>query len=326
MTAVTRGPSPRRAASAPRRIALLSATVAVLVAAGAVQGVAAASPSASVAPDASDPGEPGGISLQAWLDAPIPVDATVGERVDIGATVWDPAAGELAATTGSYVRIHPATGSAEPEEGPSRSDWPGHLVASVRIPAGGAGRVEIGFEAEECRDDGGCQMIRVPFANGGVGPPPEAPRALLVVAGFQQFSEAAVAGVSLPLEVAVSPRGNWPIEQLGLPDRLVVTATRLRGPQLATAEVRSTGTAGIYGGTIVVPEAAETVLQVAIPGTGTDSATIATSTTRIQVEAAPTSSAPSSETPSAPPWPWIVGGLVAAALGALVIRKAFADL
>ena len=62
--------------------AILAAGWLAVVAAGAALGASAA-PSAEPGPDQLD------ANVEAWLDVPIPADATVGEPYAFGVTMWN---------------------------------------------------------------------------------------------------------------------------------------------------------------------------------------------------------------------------------------------
>jgi hypothetical protein len=318
--------------STPVRAAARFALIAIVI--GLTDGaslVAAASPSPSVAspsPSEEPPPEPGS-GVQVWLDEPLPQAAEPGGRLDIGAVIWSVDRHELVETQGSYLRLYPLTGDAEPGEARTRSDWPGHVRATVVVPEGGAGRVEVGFTGEECHDDGTCQEVDFPFEAGGVGPPPEASRALLVQAAFRPPVEELVAGSAFELALDLRPREHWDPELLALPERLVATASKLQGGiVLATAELRRSAMLDtVYTGSLAIPEPGEVVLRAALPG-GLENQTIASSTTRLRIAAGAAGGGPAAGGAGEPavPVPWLVGGAVLVLLGGIVIRKVFADL
>lgn len=303
---------------------LLAAGLATLIA----RGGSAASAAPSDAPATSDPGGFGNIEI--WLDQPIPAQVPAGETILVGLTLWDTNARELSTMNGLYLRLHPATGKARPTEAETRSDWPGHILANVIVPKGGPGAVEAGISGRACTDDGTCRDVDFPFKIGGNGPPPDAPRSLLVEARFHAPSGPVIAGSPLDVIVDLQPRGPWDPRSLGLPDRLVVMARNGTGPDLASAEVRlGAGPGSPYRGRITIPEAGDVALLFAIPGQGTEDDVIQTATTRIKVVPA-TDSTPAAAVadPAQGDVPWLLigGGAVLALLASLVIRGVFADL
>lgn len=321
---------------APRRTSrsTLRATLRLVL---AVAGVAwmtlpaqAASPSPSASQAPSEDPAPNDMGLEVWLDAPLPADAKVGRTIDIGATIWDTRANELARTMGAYLKLYPLVGDADPTEAATRSEWPGHVRSSVVVPEGGAGRIEIGFRGQECHDDGTCRPVDLPIADGGIGPPPAASRSLLVNAAFRQPVDPLVAGRPIALELTLEPRAAWDLGLLALPDRLVATASRVRGPELASAELRRAGTRDtVYTGSITIPESGDVVLRAALLA-GPANEPIPSSTIRLQL-AAPGDGFPGPARDGDPgdpaiPIPLVVGGLAAAIAAALVFRRAFADL
>ena len=150
------------------RLASLGAAVAIAIAVGGPALAASAAPSAPTVDT----------NIEAWLDEPFTPDARAGATIPNGVTLWDRVQMKLAELSDAYVLLHPAKGSAKPTEARARSDWAGHLAFEITVPKGGPGRIELGFEGQTCTEGGGCTTSRFPFADGGVGPPPDAPRTL----------------------------------------------------------------------------------------------------------------------------------------------------
>ncbi|MBA2719923.1 MAG: hypothetical protein H0U52_11885 [Chloroflexi bacterium] len=314
------------------------------VAASVVGPVSAASPSVpapvpgsappSPAPDASPSDEPRHVfQTEVWLDAPIPADTPPGTTIQVGVTIVErdgSGVGRLSDVGASYLLLRPAAGDAEPSRVQPRSDWQGHIRASVRVPEGGPGAIEVGFEGEECRDDGTCQTVEFPFTSAGIGPPAGVPRALLVTATIQPPIEAPVVGRRVALDVELHPLANWDLAQLGLPDRIVAIVGQSGDPDVAAAELRRASAAGtLYQGSVTFPRPGEFAITVAVPGTdGQEDQVIARATSRVTVEtqASGASAAEPGDGPSLPAWAWIAGlGAVAIVLG-FVITRVFADL
>ncbi|HET7702033.1 MAG TPA: hypothetical protein VFK35_01425 [Candidatus Limnocylindrales bacterium] len=309
------------------RIVLLVAAVAGLTA-----PTFAASPSPPAPGGSAAPGEePHDTGLETWLDAPLPAGAQPGAILDIGAVIWDTRGGELAQAVGGYMKLYPLSGDADPTEGAIRSDWPGHVRGSVVVPEGGPGRIEIGFRGQECPDDGGaCRLVDMPFTDGGIGPPPGAPRALLVIAAFRPPVESLVVGRPVALELDLTPRAEWDVATLGLPDRLLARVRPVRGSVLASVELRRAGGVDApYGGSIVIPEAGDLVLEAAVPGNGGEDQVIPGSILRLTVAASddgpgPATAGGQGDAPLS--IPLLVAALAAAIAAGLVIRRVFADL
>jgi hypothetical protein len=202
------------------RSRLVGAAIIVLVILGLAppSPIRAASPSPGVRTDtAAYP------NLEAWLDAPFAPDAAEGTQIEIGVTIWDKHDHVLAHETGNYVRLRPATGNARPTEASSNQDSPGHVRATILVPAGGPGRVEVGLKADECTAAGVCETVDRPFAFGGIGPPPDATRASLIDATFQPLPPS-LAGHVISLGADVTPHGDWLLDALNLPATLVATS------------------------------------------------------------------------------------------------------
>ncbi len=328
--------------STPRRVArprwvILIGSAAAAVAIAICSGVAAgASPEPSADPGAMT-------NIEAWLDVAIPADAPPGESYAIGVTLWDTAQGRLAEFNGGYVRLHPAKGSAKPSLATTSSDWPGHLIADVEIPAGGAGALEIGLSDQVCTIRGSvqtCANTEFPFRLAGTGPPPDAPRTALIAATTTVPSGPLLAGEPIDLTVTIELQAGWDIASLGLPDQLVAYANKRSGPDLATATINDSGertpTAITYRGQITIDESGEVTLFVALPGNGTEDQVLPGATTRLDIggDVAGPSTAPSTAPPvptrtppvtESVPWPLIGLGVLIVAAG-LLVRRVFADL
>lgn len=273
------------------------------------------------------------MEIAAWLDEPLPADAPPGSTIDVGVTIVDTDAdgrARLSRALPTYLILSPATGDAKPSRVSTRSDWPGHINAVVPVPAGGPGPVEVGFEGQECRDDGTCRNVDVPFAVGGVGPPPDVPRAELVTASIHPTAETAIAGRKLALDVEVTPRAAWDLARLGLPDRVIAIVNEPRGPDVATAELIRNGAPGsLYEGSITIPTAGAYALAIAFPGTdGQEDQVLAGATGRliVEAEAAVPPGVVTGSSDEAPPWPWVAGLAALVIIAGYVIKRAFADL
>ncbi len=245
-------------------------------------------------------------------------------------TIWDTMAGQLSTIGGLYLRLHPGTGKALPTEAETRSDWPGHLLANVIVPKGGPGAIETGISGSACTSDGTCKRADFPFTVAGVGPPPDAPRSVLVSARLQPVVPPVIAGRPVEIVMDLALRAAWDPATIGLPDRLIVSARNGTGPDLASAEIRrGAGPVDLYRGQITIPDAGDVALLFAIPGNGTEDDVIQSATTRVKVVAAIDSGAPAAVADPGQgdvPWPLIGGGAALLLLASLVIRRVFADL
>jgi hypothetical protein len=288
----------------------------------------AAAAAASPAPSALPP------NVEAWLDAPyqVPGDLPPGGRVEVGLTFWDTTAHELAEVDGVFARLKPATGHADPTTADGVSDWPGHLRFDLAAPKGGPGKVEFRVRGQACPAPGDCRDAGVPLHVAGTGPPPDAPRAVLVAAQPLPIVGDIVAGRATSLGVIVSPKGAWDFDALALPDRIVAVATDGLGADLGSAELRLAGDPGApYTGRLTIAKAGGATIGYAIPGeNGEPDQLIDGAATRVQVieaglrpdggMAAPGESpAPGAPTPAADdgsPMVWIllVGLLVVAGI------------
>jgi hypothetical protein len=323
-----------RSALAGRVAPVLRLGAAIVVAFSSGGRVLAAGPSPSVSPSPSPPTCPD--PFVAWYDQALAADIPAGQQVPIGFTVWDCNGGSLAFTTSAQVRVHPKVGKDTPVVFPTRSDWTGHLLTTIESPKGGLGEIEVGFPGQVCRDDGTCEAAFFPFAIGGVGPPPEASRAVLVEARIAPGGDRLVAGHPFPVDVVLEPRAGWAADALAMPDRIVVEAQVVRGDTRWVSDAtRPAGSGGPYSAMLTVDEPGDIVLRAGIPGPGGEARLIETGSARVIVEPgdgtietpppAGATGAPG-QGDALPPILPIAAGIVGIVVVSLVIRRAFADL
>ena len=319
------------ARSLPLRRALAAAAPLVVAAGISAPVAVGADPSASPVPGASADPRAGFPEIQIWQDLALPPNPPPGRTINVGFTAWDATGAILARVAGAQVRVHPKAGSGKPANAFTRQDWPGHLVAPITVPDRGLGTIEVGFTGQECHDDTGqCTEVFLPFAWGGIGPPPDAPRSLLVAARIQPPIETILAGQPFEVAAEVTPRADWDPDQLALPDRVVVIARQVRGPELGTSELQMSPS-GAYTGSMTIADPGDAVLVVAVPGTGSFNDPIEASTIRIRVGEAE-SPAPSALGPGDAPigdsLPVVPTVLVIVAVlgGGLFVRRVFSDL
>ena len=103
----------------------------------------------------------------ASLDAPISPGTEPGTEIEVGWSAgWPDGAGGLDPIIGSpvFIRLTSADGSATVEaSGTERPSGSGHYVATIRLPRGGVGLVEIGLRGESCVN-GECTRSDLMFA------------------------------------------------------------------------------------------------------------------------------------------------------------------
>ena len=215
-------------------------------------------PAAAASPPPA-PGTPEG--LQVWLDSDsITPDAPPGGVVQVGFTFWDTRVGDFPNVEGPYVKLHPAKGKAAPSEATIEQDFPGHVLATVEVPQGGVGAVEVGLRADG-KD--------TPLTIAGTGPPPAAPVQNLVSATIQPLVGDTVAGRAFPLTVEVQPRGLYDQSALPMPDDVTAVARHPGGPGLSTGDLRRTGDLGTpYTGKLTIPETGDVEIAIQIPAAG----------------------------------------------------------
>ena len=283
-------------------------------------------------------------TVEAWLDAPIqtPADMPPDGIVEVGITFWDAHTHRLTDVNGVELRLYPAKGRAAPTVAEIHMNWPGHILADLALPKGGAGKLELGSQSRVCTSDGTCkdQIDPIPFA--GVGPPADASVNELVSAEFHPFVGDTVAGRTFPVAVDMVAMGNWNADVLTPPDSLVVTAAHPGGPELARATLVLGNQPGApYAGHLTIAETGPVDLKVAIPGTaGAPDQPIAGVTAQLNVieggrpasaslvPAAPDVSSPAQGASSGeiPLAIWVVGiGALVLVVG-LILRRVLADL
>jgi MYXO-CTERM domain-containing protein len=119
---------------------------------------------------------------EASLDAPIPPGAEPGSEIEVGWSAgWPDGTGGLDPIIGSpvFIRLTSVDGSEKVEaSGTERPSGSGHYVATITVPRGGVGLVEIGLRGESCVN-GECFRSDIPFVLSDVDRLPQlgAPRA-----------------------------------------------------------------------------------------------------------------------------------------------------
>ena len=140
----------------------------------------------------------------AALDAPIPPDADAGTELKVGWRAWTPDGGTDWPFAGSpvFIRLISTDGTSSTEvlgnENPRGS---GHYLATIRVPPGGVGRVEIGLLGESCVD-GACTRSDILFEL------PEEQRVPAVAAPVRVDPPIPAVPEPAPVRVADSARSN----------------------------------------------------------------------------------------------------------------------
>jgi hypothetical protein len=309
-------------------------SAALLLAAGLL-ALAAPALAQSSAPSPAEPPPTSDPNTQFWQDEPLPPDVPEGRTVDVGYTMWDVSRQALSQVNAADIRVYPKAGKAKPTEGHTHSDWPGHVIAPLTVPKGGLGRVEIGFPAQVCHDDGTCETLFLPFTFGGVGPPPDAPRSMLVTATIHPVAGPVTVGEAFDVDVDLAPRVGWDPRLLALPTQVVLIANQLNGTSTTQVDLRLVNE-GHYTASITLADPGDTVLSVAFQ-TGSQLDPIDRSAQRIRVQGdaaatpAPTrapggsASSPTPAGPDLPVIPIVVAAIVILG-GGFVIRRTLADL
>ncbi|MFL5770664.1 MAG: hypothetical protein ACJ765_11350 [Chloroflexota bacterium] len=281
-------------------------------------------------------------NIQAWLDSDfITPDAPAGGLLQAGFSFWDTRGAEFFQPGDIYVRMRPGTGKAPPSEAKIENDFPGHVVATIEVPEGGPGDVEVGMLVPACIEGGACSDQEAPFKVAGTGPPPDAPLTDLISATFQPLVGDTIAGREFPVAVDVVPRGQWNFADMPLPDHLVVVARANDGTELSTGDLSAPSTPGRpYTGRLTIPETGNAVLVVAVPRDDGSHIALKGSELPLAVieggrrespapsaSAGPASPRPPGSTPDGiPPIAWVIGIGGAAVAAFFVLRRLLADL
>jgi hypothetical protein len=199
--------------------------------------------------------------LELWLDRPLPQDVPAGTEIPIGLMVWDTQAQAFVTDNPPFVRLHPAAGDAEPSQVTLVEDWRGHYAETIQVPQAGMGTFEAGFGGTAC-DETSCRRAETIFPIGGVGPPPGA--ALPTIATAEILIDgAAVAGQPADVSIHLQPNVAWSGETFATPDQLILQVREPRAEVIDQVPAMPGTTALRYDATILLPEAADYVLQVA---------------------------------------------------------------
>jgi hypothetical protein len=264
---------------------LVGLIAAVGLAAAGPARLSAASPSPSAPPSEPLNPEPRP-ELQVWLDQPAPEGVQPGDELEIGATVWDATARQIA-NVGATIYLHavPVDEAVEPSTATAIRDWPGHYRGTVSVPASGLGRLELGVTGTLCVNDVCAPMNNV-FEIAGDGPPPEAPITSLASARVDVDPAGLIAKEATEISVILTPNAAWP--SLPVPDELVLRVREPRGPNLAVATLPLVDRDGlVYAGAVTLPVAGSLVLEVATDAYGGDATRFATSMVPVEVAEAP---------------------------------------
>ena len=209
-------------------------------------------------------------TVETWMDAPpeVPPDAPAGAPVAVGFTLWDVRNRDLFGVDGLIVKLYPAKGKADPSVAKATQDAPGHLLANLTVPEGGAGRIEVVTQGEQCTAGGTCTTIDIPMRIAGTGPPPEVPRSKLVRAQLLPVVGDVVAGRPAAIAVLLTPIGLWDPAALDLPSAIEVVINRVGGGRMGSAQLQQVTpeTFQPYQGGIQVPETGEMTLTAALVG------------------------------------------------------------
>ena len=259
--------------------------------------------------------------MEAWLDAPLPLEAQAGTTIHIGALVWIRGANEAVRGATLQVRLHPATGDAEPTFDYAHQDFIGHVVADLEVPIGGVGDLEIALPETMCENDV-CGPVKTPIAVRGVGPPPGVHLSVLANAVTSPPIEALVTGRPLPFGISVQPKVEWPAPGLDLPSALWLQVRVSRGPIVEDVAANLVdAAAGRYEAPITFDEPGEYVLEAGTRPDADGSDLLPGSVIRVAVEAPRSTPEPelpgtTDETPA-----WLVPGLIVLALAGLLIAS-----
>jgi hypothetical protein len=257
----------------------------------------------------------------AWLDHPLPTDAEAGSQLDVGLMLWDNESREPIAQFPPFVRIHPATGDAEPSMAGLVEDWSGHYRWTIEVPAGGLGKVEVGLGGTAC-DANGCQRQEQIYPIAGVGPPPDASPPMVAEATIEVV-ESIAAGTSTEVTIRLTPNTDWDEGAFAVPDGLVLQVRQPRGGVLDELPAPLLDADDLaYRASLSLAEPGEFVLQAASTANAEAKDTFGESLIAVTVTPAPPPPAASGSGPDLL-WVAIVGGLAILTLGVVfAVRRA----
>ncbi len=263
----------------PAALRLRSLTVVPLLALG---GLITAVPAARGADPSPSPFV---LEVQAWLDAALPTDAAPGSELTVGAFLWDQVEGTGATPSPTFMRLYPAAGDAPPSEGPARQDGPGHVVATLIVPEGGAGQLQIGIRGSYCGPDG-CAPSEVLYEMAGPGPPTDAPLPRIADVEIEPLLPTLVAGEATPVNLVLRPKIDWP--GFGPPDELALTLREPRAEPFAEVPAMLVDrVGGRYEASVTLPEPGAYVLEATTVGAASQADIFSASGVSVTAIAAP---------------------------------------
>ncbi len=257
----------------------------------------------------------------AWLDHAIPTDAEPGSQIEVGLMLWDNEGREPIAQFPPFIRIHPATGDAEPSMVGLVEDWSGHYAWTIPVPAGGVGKVEVGLGGTAC-DANGCQRQESIYPVAGVGPPPDASSSMIAEAAIEVV-ESIAAGTPTEVTIRLTPNTEWAPGAFPVPDGLVLQVRQPRGGVLEELPVPLLDADSLsYQVSLTLPQPGDFVLQAATVSSAETTDTFGESLVAISVNEAAAEPPPESRGVDLV-WVALVGGLAILTLGVVVaLRRA----
>ncbi len=225
------------------------------------------------------------LGLEAWLDEPVTIDAPAGASVRVGAFIWSSREAQPVHNVTLRVRLHPASGGAQPSVAYAVEDWPGHVVAELPAPVGGVGELEILLPGTMC-DATGCSPQDTSIPISGVGPPTGVPLTAIASAVIEPPVEALFAGAPAIFGVTVQPRIAWPPPGVPLPSSIWLQVRVPQGPTLDDVAAPLVDmSAGRFAADVTFDRAGELIVQVGVieGAEGTD--LFSTAVRRVTVEA-----------------------------------------
>jgi hypothetical protein len=303
-----------RSTRIPRGRVLVDLAASVLGLAAAVMAALAgpalaASPTPSLGPSPTAPV----LATQAWLDEEPPADAAPGSSLRIGALLWDPVARSPMPAPATFVRLRPGSGDGQPVESPGTQDWRGHIVATLTVPEGGIGSIEVGIQGTACGPDG-CVRSDALYDLQGVGPPKDAALPQIATVEIEPPRPAVTVGEATPVDLVLRPRVAWP--GFEAPDRLVLVVRQPRGGPIDEVPAPLIdAAAGTFRASLILPAAGDYILEAATTEAASSEETFAASTVRIQ--GVPATATPTAA-PSTPGTPSDESGLLLSGVAILV--------
>lgn len=231
--------------------------------------------------------------IEFWLDRPLPEEVAEGIQIPIGVMVWDVEEQALISDNPPFVRLSSRSGDAEPSMVTLVEDWTGHYGGSLPVPQGGMDTFEIGFGGTAC-DETSCRRQETIYPIAGVGPPPDASLTSIATAEIV-VGERPIAGEPTEVSILLQPNVSWSGASFATPDKLFLQVREPRADVIDQLVATAGNRLLRYEAELTLPEAKDYLLQVAEDRGGSPGDVFGASLVAITAAAAPTRTAPATD-------------------------------